>query len=1810
MLFALRDGVLPPTANFSTPNPGLNYANGPFRVLGEEIPWERRAASQPRRAAVSAFGFGGINAHVLLEEWLPRAAVSVSVPEPVAAPDIAIVGMDAHFGRWRGLRAFQERVFGNAACAPSRELPWRGVERSAWFREQHPNSANYAGYFIEELHVAAERYRVPPRELEEMLPQQLLMLLVADGAMRDAGLADEVRQRMGVFVGIGLDLNTTNFHLRWAMLNEARRWNEQLGLNLTPQQLEVWTRQLRDAVGPPLTANATMGALGGIVASRVARTFRVGGPSFTVSSEETSGLRALLVAARLLQQGELDHALVGGVDLAGDVRAVLATDANWDYLAEDGQVIGEGAAAVVLKRLADARRDGDRIYAVLKSVGGAGGAGALALSRERAAEDGSVPLKTVGLTEVFTGIGACGAASGMAALVRNVLCLYHNALPNDVQFWLRDRGAGLRRAAVQATSVDGNALHVLLEEYENAQTPQLRRERRQPFGERRAGLFVVEADDAAGLRAGLLRLRAHAEKAAASPEALARSWFAAALPEPRRRLAVAVVAGDREELLRHLDLAEARLAGGTADERVERLFLTDEALAGPGRLAFVFPGSGNHYINMGIQLGVQWPEVLRRQDGENERLRSQLVPDHYWGMVANLAQVPHKAMIFAQVALGTVVCDLLADFGVRPDAALGYSLGESAALFGLRAWTARDEMLARMQASDLFGNELVGEYRAARRAWGLAANEPVDWLAGVVPCTPDDVRRAIGNKKRLYLLLINTPSECVVGGARSEVERLVRELGCSVLPLPGASTVHCDIAREVADAYRALHLLPTTAPDGVRFYSSAWAAPYEVTRKRAADAILAQALQTVDFPAVVRRAYADSVRLFVEVGPGASCTRWIGRILGDQPHTAQAVCVSGQDEVTSLLRVLALLITERVPVDLRPLYGEHTASAEIAAPERLLRLPVRREPFQVPPPLVGQTFLSTSTSADRNVCPTEEGRLESLPHDGDPLMRQFSATTTARNQAHEAHLRFAARLTQLIGGQLSLQMSLLEAQPPAIALPTAPAVFLDRSQCLEFAVGAIAKVLGPDFAEADTYPTRVRLPDEPLMLVDRILSVEGEPRSMTAGRVVTEHDIRPGAWYLDGGRIPVCIAVESGQADLFLSGYLGIDFITRGLAVYRLLDAQVTFHRGLPGPGTIIRYDIHIDHFFRQDQTYLFRFRFEGTVNGEPLLTMTNGVAGFFTAAELTAGKGVVRPGLDRQPRCGTLPPDWRPPVPLAPERYDERKLDALRRGDLDGCFGGAFAGRRLAASLWLPGGRMKLVDRLVALEPDGGRFGIGLIRAEADIRPDAWFLTCHFVDDRVMPGTLMYECCLHTLRIFLLRLGWISESEQVVCDPLPGIASRLKCRGQVTETTRVVTYEVHVKQLGYNPDAFAIVDALMYADGKPIVDITDMTLRLTGLTREAVAATWAADSAKKPAIFDTHHILAFAVGKPSEAFGERLRDFDDRRFIARLPGPPYQILDRITEVHAEPWKLVAGGTIEAQYDVPPDAWYFAAERHPVMPFAVLLELALQPCGWFAAYMGAALTSPDDLCFRNLGGSAVQHAAVAPDAGTLTTTVQATKVANSGGMIINHFAFTVRDGRRVVYEGETYFGFFSRASLAQQVGIRDAAPYAPTAAEQARGRTFAYPTDAPFPDTMLRMVDRIDCFVLDGGPPGLGFLAGSKTVDPGEWFFKAHFYQDPVWPGSLGVEAFLQLLKVTAVERWGRGGDWHFDTARPGQPHRWVYRGQVLPSSRRVEVQATVTAVDDVRQRLMADGWLSVDGRVIYQLSDFALTWAPATTSP
>ena len=147
----------------------------------------------------SAFGFGGINAHLLVEEWLDDEA-GAGDREGSRAPEIrqdknlppvaiAVVGMDAHFGPWQSLRAFQERVLGgDPSVSPTGPGRWWSADRTNWFREEGLAETPFNGFYLDEVAVSPDRFRIPPREMEEMLPQQLLMLKTAAGAMADAGL--------------------------------------------------------------------------------------------------------------------------------------------------------------------------------------------------------------------------------------------------------------------------------------------------------------------------------------------------------------------------------------------------------------------------------------------------------------------------------------------------------------------------------------------------------------------------------------------------------------------------------------------------------------------------------------------------------------------------------------------------------------------------------------------------------------------------------------------------------------------------------------------------------------------------------------------------------------------------------------------------------------------------------------------------------------------------------------------------------------------------------------------------------------------------------------------------------------------------------------------------------------------------------------------------------------------------------------------------------------------------------------------------------------------------------------------------------------------------------------------------------------------------------------------------------------------------------------------------------------------------------------------------------------------------------------
>ena len=144
------------------------------------------------------------------------------------------------------------------------------------------------------------------------------------------------------------------------------------------------------------------------------------------------------------------------------------------------------------------------------------------------------------------------------------------------------------------------------------------------------------------------------------------------------------------------------------------------------------------------------------------------------------------------------------------------------------------------------------------------------------------------------------------------------------------------------------------------------------------------------------------------------------------------------------------------------------------------------------------------------------------------------------------------------------------------------------------------------------------------------------------------------------------------------------------------------------------------------------------------------------------------------------------------------------------------------------------------------------------------------------------------------------------------------------------------------------------------------------------------------------------------------------------------------------------------------------------------------------------------------------------------------------------------------------------------------------------------------PAQALRRIDSVEAYIPDGGSHGLGFIRGIKEVDPDEWFFKAHFHQDPVCPGSLGIESFLQLLKFMALDRWKDLAKSHKFEMMAEKQHSWTYRGQIITENTRVEVEASVTGIQDTPvPSMQADGFLKIDGIYIYEMNNFGIKLVP-----
>ncbi|MGJ5761392.1 3-hydroxyacyl-[acyl-carrier-protein] dehydratase FabA [Streptomyces galbus] len=725
----------------------------------------------------------------------------------------------------------------------------------------------------------------------------------------------------------------------------------------------------------------------------------------------------------------------------------------------------------------------------------------------------------------------------------------------------------------------------------------------------------------------------------------------------------------------------------------------------------------------------------------------------------------------------------------------------------------------------------------------------------------------------------------------------------------------------------------------------------------------------------------------------------------------------------------------------------------------------------------------------------------------------------------------------------------------------------------------------------------------------------------------TEYDVPEDAWYAVDGGVPPAVAIEAGQCDLLLISYLGIDFRNRGERVYRLLDSKLVFHGDLPRTGQTLRYDISINRFVRQGDTTLFFFSYLCYADGELILELKDACAGFFSEAELATPLGVVVTEKERQRRAA-LTKTWFKPLAYTDNNHltaaDLELLADGRPGDVFGPHHAQDPG--LNPALRLPDARLRMVDEIL-IDRTGGPRGIGAITAYKRLEPDAWYFECHFPDDPVLAGSMVAEGAVQTLQAYLLHQGMHLVLPDARFQTIIGLETEVQVRGQITPAHSEIRYEIEVMELTLLPRPSVIADILVYLGDKPVIRMRNFGIQI----REKEGTPYRpplggvpeflgrCNRSGEPAMINELHLAHAAKGDLGTAMGPEFDVYRDSR-APYIPNGDFQFVDRIMRLDGTRGDLKPGSEMVTEYDSPADAWYYAENSHPHMPNCVYMETSLQAAILLGYYLGATLKQPEtEYSIRNLDGRATLVKDVDLRGKTIRHHSTLLMTSAVSGAVLQNFRYELSADGEVFYTGESLFGYFSEAALANQVGLDNGTYVAPWIEQAAPAdvRRIELPADAPqfsgelrLPGGHFHLVDHVD-LVEDGGRHGKGYLHGFRSIRPDEWYFDCHFHRDPVMPGSLGVEAILQALRLYVLERGlAEGIERPRFALATNVPMSWKYRGQILrhDGELRFDVHVKEVRRDGERLVVIADADLWKPGLRIYELTDVAIEVRPDDT--
>ncbi|WP_124723828.1 polyketide synthase dehydratase domain-containing protein [Streptomyces sp. NBC_01732] len=889
---------------------------------------------------------------------VPVAIVGMAVLLPGAAD------LDAY---WRNLRDGVDAI--------------GAVPDGRWDAEYyHPGTASdpavanqvYArrGGFVDGLaQVEVTRFGIMPNSVAGTEPDQLIALHVASAALDDAGGTDRLpdRGRVGVVLGRGgyLTPGLVRLDQRVRTAGQLVRTLAELIPDLTGDQLAGVRQAFTERLGPDSPESA-IGLVPNLAASRVANRLDLRGPAYTVDAACASSLVAVDQAVGELASGRCDVMLAGGVHHCHDItlwsvfsqlRALSPSQRIRPFHRDaDGILIGEGTGVVVLKRLADAERAGDRIYAVVRGTGVASDGRAAGLMNPEPggqahavrqawraagldpAEPGSVGLleahgtatpagdsaELATLADVFgpgdgdavlgsvkSMIGHAMPAAGVAGLVKAALAVHHRTLLPTLHCddphpaLARTRFRTLEKAADWETTARSPVRRAAVNAF--------------GFGGINAHVVLEEAPDGHGSRASaparpvvevdepehvlLLAAESPAHLAAlldADDDTVRAAGLAPGHPHPEAGPARLGIVGPTAKRLALARRAVGRQRGWHG--RGDVWFRPGPLLgAGHGRLAFLFPGLEGEFTpqvdDVAAHFGLRAPAV----DGD----RTDDVGRHGFGVVA----------------VGRLLDAALRRSGIVPDAVAGHSVGE---------WTA-------MAAAGLYSGDEVDAFMAAFDPDSVT----VPGLAfGAIGTSAEHVLAALrdegGSRAGLVLSHDNAPGQSMVCGPQAAVEDFVRARraqGVLSQVLPFQSGFHTPMLRPhvgpMEEAARRFRLHPPHTP----LWSGTTAAPFPEDETGIRALFVRHLLEPVRFRQLTEALNAAGHRVFVQVGPG-QLGSLVSDTLGGRDHLVVAANSPHRTGLAQLRRVATALWTagSAVAPSLQP---AETATTSQRPPVRL-----------------------------------------------------------------------------------------------------------------------------------------------------------------------------------------------------------------------------------------------------------------------------------------------------------------------------------------------------------------------------------------------------------------------------------------------------------------------------------------------------------------------------------------------------------------------------------------------------------------------------------------------------------------------------------------------------------------------------------------------------------------------------------------------------------------------------------------------------------------------------------------------------------